>query len=92
MFARGPEYFSSRLVPQLLSDETTRSASSRESRSRPEQVSYAILSHTCGRFITQARFLKTLIGRDSGCLLTDVPFDECVAAHIVPQSRPDVRN
>ena len=40
--------------------------------------------------IFQSRFLKPLIGRDSGCLLTNAPFDECVAAHIVPQSRPDV--
>lgn len=38
-FSRGSEYFSSRLVPQLLPDETTRSASSRESRSRSEHVS-----------------------------------------------------
>lgn len=61
MSTRGPEQFSSRLVSHLPSDETARSAFRRKSRSRPEQMHYAVLSHSHARFIIQARFLKTLI-------------------------------
>ncbi|KAL6956002.1 hypothetical protein U1Q18_044744 [Sarracenia purpurea var. burkii] len=32
-----------------------------------------------------------LISRDSFCLLTGEDFEDCTAAHILPQSRPEVR-
>src|SRR4051812_25102846 len=37
----------------------------------------------------QAQLKSWLIDHDSGCLVTDAPWTECTASHIVPQSRDD---
>ncbi len=38
----------------------------------------------------QSRFKEDLVARDSACLITEAHCQQCVAAHIVPQSRKDV--
>jgi hypothetical protein len=43
-----------------------------------------------GRYRFKHAFKPELMGRDSACLLTEKHIRNCVAAHIVPQSRPDV--
>jgi hypothetical protein len=88
VFARGPEYFSHTIAPTGI-EESTRSMSSYASRSRPDQVSgrYPLMvAHS-----VQAGFREELLIRDGACLLTnEVSSLVCDAAHIVPQSRPDV--
>jgi hypothetical protein len=38
----------------------------------------------------QASFKLRLAARDGACVVSEVDVELCVAAHIVPQSRPDV--
>ena len=39
----------------------------------------------------QTTFREALLARDGCCLLTGVTYTRCTAAHIIPQSRPEVR-
>ena len=39
---------------------------------------------------TQSKLREQLIFRDGYCLLTDVMYEKCTAAHIVPFSRSEV--
>ena len=84
-FERGPEYTSRYKEPTIIGSETE-SASSRTT-GRPEQVRNPELVRSLS---SQKSFKTYVIGRDGVCLLTKTDPNACVAAHIVPQSRPDV--
>jgi hypothetical protein len=87
VLSRAPQYFSSVTAPSGI-EESTRSASSEATRSRPDQVSEFTL--VTGILIGQINFRELLIARDNTCLVTGYFPADCVAAHIVPASRPDV--
>ncbi|PWN18385.1 hypothetical protein BCV69DRAFT_285012 [Microstroma glucosiphilum] len=40
--------------------------------------------------VNQSHFYDGLIARDAFCLVTDTNFESCMAAHILPLSRPEV--
>ncbi len=65
--------------------------SSYASRSRPDQVGEPSESGSRMTHHAQAGFREELLIRDGACMLTDeVSSLVCDAAHVVPQSRPDV--
>jgi len=65
--------------------------SSYASRSRPDQVGELSESGSRMTHHAQAGFREELLIRDGACMLTDeVSSLVCDAAHVVPQSRPDV--
>jgi hypothetical protein len=88
--SRGPEYFSREIAPSGI-EESTRSASSQATRSRPDQVGGTDFCSGLFGDRVQNAFREALIARDSACLVTGLmATTSCDAAHIVPQSRPDV--
>jgi hypothetical protein len=82
-YSRGPEYFTV-VRPANTEGSSTRS---RSSRSTINQVSTVL---QCSVPDAKSRFRLSVIARDSVCLITDEHYDACEAAHIIPQSRPDV--
>lgn len=48
------------------------------------------ISHSSRSTANQGRFKEGLVARDQVCLITEAQSPQCVAAHIVPQSRKDV--
>lgn len=94
--SRGPEYANRYRKPSLLAESSDQSSSSRTS-GRPLQVrqaiTYAIFMHSpvFTNTLLQKSFKSMVAARDGVCLLTGrQPPHRLDAAHIVPQSRPDV--
>ena len=87
-FARGPEYFRRNIPPNPNGSQSTRSNSKRSTAQQVTRSPRVINVQADG--ISQTTFRIALIARDFSCLITDTPYEECTACHIVPQSRPDV--
>lgn len=86
--------------PAQSSESEGISTMSDSKRSSVNQVSTTgQVARTCSRLmltpllhdmVLKNKFRTFLIGRDSCCLISNTPFLECTASHIVPYSRPDV--